>query len=390
MRPGPVLLLAGAALAESCCVTPPEPAASASAPLVSPAAGSTPLAAAAPDPSEGAAPALAPTRPAAPVGASPSGVAAAAPAPAEVDSPSTPDEPAPSPEPVELRLDEPYKLYHRPRPPGPVLAAVQDEVLARWNVGGTGAPEFVSNQPHYHPGARVVVDTEVLLGNLPKGRPGRRRGVLTQAGVLARARKYGYWPIRLCFEDGLRRDQSLHGKTVVRLTLAASGKVNATRLVDTDLNQRAVAECLVDEVRDLEFLPPPHRRVDVEMSIRLWPGHAPVPLAGPPDEDFEEPPGQLDVAATRSALEQCSPALRSCYRQGLARDPKLWGRIQLQVDQAPSGRIVKIAQTESRFPDPSVAQCIIAALGALELPKPKGGPLSFVYGVRLGRLPDSG
>jgi hypothetical protein len=270
-----------------------------------------------------------------------------------------------------------------------VLAAGQDELLARWNVGGNGDPAFISNQPHYHPGPRVVIDTKILLGNLPRGRGGRRRGVLTRAGVLARARKYGYWPVRLCFEDGLRRDQSLHGKTIVRLTLSRSGRVAAARLVDTELDDRPVAECLVDEVRELEFLPAPRRRVDIEMSIRLWPGHAPVPLAGPPADDYEEPPGELDVAAARAALEEQSPAMRTCYRQGLARDPKLWGRVQLQLDLDPDGRVLKIAQTESRFPDPAVVQCIISTLSTVRLPQPKGGSSSIVCGVRLGRLPGS-
>ncbi len=398
MRLGPFLLLGSVAFAGSSCASRPEPAASAAfTPQGSPAGNSssatgpgTVAASAASGSSDPSAPPVAAPQ----HGNPPDGLSPDPAASGEADASTAADSPAPAQrtpahELVELQLDNPYKLYHRPRAAGAVLAAVQDELLARWNVGGTGDPDFISNQPHYHPGARVVVDTKVLLGNLPKGRGGSRRGVLTQAGVLARARKYGYWPIRLCFEAGLRQNQALHGKTVVRLTLSGNGKVAAARLVDTDLDDRAVAECLADEVRNLEFLPPPRRRVDIETSIRLWPGHAPVPLVGPPEDDFEEPPGELDVAATRAALEQHSAALRSCYRQGLVRDPRLWGRVQLRVDQDPSGAILKVEQIESRFPDPAVAQCIIAALVSLELPKPKGGRLSFVCGVRLGHPPDS-
>ena len=397
MRIGPVLLLGSLVFASSCSASGPRPAesvAGSTPPSASPAGSSS--SATAPEPgaigipsasAQPSVPGLSPARRAGPTKATARGHRRTA--HATPDPPSETAEPTPSAPPresVQIQLEDPHKLFQRPHAAGAVLAAGQDELLARWNLGGTGDPAFISNQPHYHPGARVVVDTKVLLGNLPRGRAGRPRGVLTRAGVLARARKYGYWPIRICFEAGLRRDQKLHGKTVIRLTLSANGKVAATRLVDTELEDRAVAECLADELQSLEFLPPPRRRVDIETSVKLWPGHAPVPLRGPPDEDFEEAPGQLDATAARVALQDRLPAIRTCYREGLGRDPGLWGRIQLQVDQDANGCVLGIRETESRFPDPAVARCIVAALRSLELPKPKGGRLSFVYGVRLGRL----
>ena len=109
-----------------------------------------------------------------------------------------------------FEVEQPFKLFERPRLPGAVQAAVHDELLARWNVGGTGDPTFISNRSNYHPGARVVVDTTVVAGRLPvRSRHGRRRGVLSQQGLLAQSRTQGYWPFRLCFEDGLRRQQTL-------------------------------------------------------------------------------------------------------------------------------------------------------------------------------------
>ena len=43
---------------------------------------------------------------------------------------------------VAFEVEPPYKPYERPRPEGAVLAAGVEEELARWNVGGSSAPEF--------------------------------------------------------------------------------------------------------------------------------------------------------------------------------------------------------------------------------------------------------
>ena len=291
---------------------------------------------------------------------------------------------APSGASLAFVAEPPFRLFERPRPPGAVHAAVLDETLARWNVGGTGDPSYISNRPGYHPGARVVVDAKVLSGNLPKR---GRRGVLSEQSVLAEARKRGYWPYRLCFEDGLRLDQKLSGQTIVRLSIGSSGRVVATRLVQTKLKDENVARCLAERTGDLEFAPRPSRRVDVELSIKLWPGDAPVALVGPPDGTPFDNPGILDSEAAARALAQCEPSLRACYQQGVERDAELWGRIQFRIDQAADGRVQKVAEDESRFPDRQVVDCMVNVIQTQPLPAPKGGELTFVFAVRLGSMP---
>jgi hypothetical protein len=344
----------------------------------------------------------APPGPATPPSAAPSAEsapAASAARPPAGDTPAaTADAPTPPPLPrdsepaLDFFAEQPFKLYERPRPEGEVHAAVEDEQLARWNIGGTGAPEFISNRSGYHPAARVVVDTTVLSGNLPARTPrdrrtGRGAAVLSQQQVLADARKYGYWPFRLCYQDGLRREQKLEGQTIIRISLNASGRVSAARLVQTKLEDREVATCLTERSKQLRFSPAPGRRVDVRLSVKLWPGDAPVPLAGPPSDDTPEKPGRLDAARAAQALGAIHPELRRCYQEGLLRDPGLWGRLQLRIDQDRDGRILDVCEDESRFPDPKVVRCMLAAVRAVNLPKPKGGELSFVYAVRLGRMP---
>lgn len=298
---------------------------------------------------------------------------------------------SPSTEP-RLRVETPYKLFERTRAKGAVYAAHRDDILARWNVGGTGDPSFISNHPGYHPWPRVRVDTKILGGHLPRRAPfnrrtGHRRHVLSVHRVQAEARANGYWPFRLCSEAGLRRDQKMHGQTILRFSITPRGHVVHAWLVKSKLGDAGVKTCLRHAVRKLEFRPAPHHRIDVKLSVKLWPGDARVPLIGPPDKD--KPPdnrGQLDVAAVEHATSDVPDAVRACYRSALGRDPDLWGRIELRVDLDKKGRVRRVAENESHFPDRAVVHCAIEALRNCHFHAAKGGALSFVYALRLGDL----
>ncbi len=302
------------------------------------------------------------------------------------DAPAEPSPPPP------LQVEKPYKLYERPRADGTVYAAGRDEILARWNVGGTGDPSFISNGPSYHPWPRVRVDTKVLGGGLPARAPynrrtGHRRHVLSVARVQAEARANGYWPFRLCSEAGLRRDQKMHGQTILRFSITTGGHVVHAWAVKSKLGDAEVKSCLRNAVHKLEFKPAPRRRVDVELSVKLWPGDAPVPLIGPPDpKKAPDNPGQLDVSAIEKATADVPSSVSACYRSALERDPRLWGRIQLEVDLDDKGRVRHVDEKESHFPDRTVVHCAIEALRTSRFRAAKGGALSFVYALKLGAL----
>ena len=163
--------------------------------------------------------------------------------------------------------------------------------------------------------------------------------------------------------------------------------MRSAHLVHTELEDPAVAQCLTERTRELSYAPPPGRGVKVKLSIKLWPGDAPVPLAGPPMDEPPENPGVLNAAEVMAALQTVHAGLKSCYQQGLARDAALWGRVQFAIDQDASGRITQVREDESRFPDPAVVRCMIDQLRQVSLPKPLGGRLSFAYALRLGRMP---
>jgi len=160
---------------------------------------------------------------------------------------------------------------------------------------------------------------------------------------------------------------------------------SSARLRKTALSNKKTAECLVERVHKLEFFPPP-RRVDVELSIQIWPGDAPLPSVEPPAGEIEAP-GVLDVARLETALEPLRSAAKTCYSSAFDKDPKLWGRVELRFDLDPKGRLTRAAENESRFPERGVVRCLVDAARALELAAAKGGALSFIWAVRFGQAP---
>jgi hypothetical protein len=292
-----------------------------------------------------------------------------------------------------IEIETPYRLWERPRERGEVYAAGRDEELARWNVGGKSDPDFISSRPGYHPGARVRVDAAAIGVRLPERaardrRTGRPLHALTAPGLQAHLRKYGYWPYRLCFEEGLRKQQTLKGETLVRADVDSHGRIVSTRLLGTKLADASVAECLTKKTQSLQ-LPMPGRPIRVKLEIKLWPGDAPVPSIGPPDNQVSaiESRVRFDVAAVRNATAAATGDIAACYAAALERDSGLWGRVELRIDLDERGQTRRIVENESRFPDPEVVRCAAFALKQVAFPAPKDGPLTLVYAIRLGQPP---
>jgi len=290
-----------------------------------------------------------------------------------------------------IEIEPPYRLWERPREKGDVLAAGRDEELARWNLGGTGDPAFISNRPGFHPGARVRVDATAVGVRLPERAPrdrrtGRAAKLLTAPALVAELRKNGYWPYRLCFEEGLRKDQKLKGETVLRADVDANGRVTSARVLTTKLGDSGVPACLARKTQSLQ-VSAPRRRISVKIEIKLWPGDARVPSLAMPEGTSFENPGRLDAAAVTAAAATVTADIAACYAAGLDRDAGLWGRIEFRVDLDAQGRVRSVAENESRFPDREVVRCASGALGRAPFPVPKAGALSFVYAVRLGQIP---
>ena len=280
----------------------------------------------------------------------------------------------------ELSFEEPYALDARPRAASPIQAAFDDEELARWNLGGTTDPSYVSNQASFHPGTRVVVDAQ-LAGRHPRSSNARSRG-LTADRVQAQARSKGYWPFRLCFEAGQREKKSAGGETRIAFAINARGRPFGARLISSQLGNAQSSACLLEELGKLRFSPPP-RRLDMLASIRIWPGDAELPpLSDGPVTAVDMSKG-FDPTSIRARVSQRKAQLTACFAEARRTDPSLWGRLAFAVILEVDGTVHRVNEVESHFPNANASRCAAAALSTIVFPSVSGKPFSFVLAMRL-------
>jgi hypothetical protein len=291
---------------------------------------------------------------------------AAAPAPADAPSTILADVPV---------ADEPiYFPGGRARPKGSAVeASLDDEVVATWNRGGVGpAPAQGSKPRPSHAAPRVKVDvTEV-------------RGDANEADMQRAARLKSYWPFRICYEQGLRRMQRLHGTIKLRLTVGPNGRPSGVQQLATELRDGAVVNCVVKSAMGLGLPVPSSGSPQVTLEISLWPGDEPVSVKTAIVGKNAAP---ADAQALTEALRTRWNEVRACYAAGLRRHEGLWGRLGLAL-RITAGIVDDVSEVESHFPDPEVTQCVRKVFLHAEIPSTLP-ELSVVYPLRLGHAPNA-
>jgi hypothetical protein len=207
------------------------------------------------------------------------------------------------------------------------------------------------------------------------------RGRIEEADVLRTARAKGYWPFRLCYEEGLRRAPKLHGTVRFRVTVGPGGAARGVRKLQAEMDDATVTSCVLKAARNLALAAPERGTPEVTLEVSLWPGDAPVRTGSAPPARAGEAPDAL-VAALRSRWS----GVRACYAEGLRRTPGLWGRLAMRLRINSKGEVIEAAEVESRFPDRDVTECALRVYERAGL-APYAEDRVIVYAVRLGTPP---
>jgi hypothetical protein len=267
---------------------------------------------------------------------------------------------------VRVVLEAPHKLGRAPTPASreAYLAGVLE--ARRWNDGGIGDPPPELPPPEGHPDPRVIVDVE------------RTRGSHKARTLEREARKSHWISMVRCYRLGAYKDPELSGVTRARIEVRRDGKVTGARLLATELDDRAVALCMVKKLRELRF-PTARSGSTAWLSMRIGPGDDPLP---PPDDQLLPGSGELSVDAMKQGVESGLGAFETCYRDALGYAPALWGRIVLRLHVSERGVLDEAFEGGSRFPDKRMLQCVLRAARKLSFERPKGGDLRFLAPIR--------
>lgn len=288
---------------------------------------------------------------------------AAEPAPA----PAPPPPPAPSEAKVTIQIETPYKMGEREEPQ--TRADWKADVMERrhWNSGGLG--EVVGDMPPIegHPDPRVIVNVD------------RVRGPHDKNALQREARKYHWINVVRCYRLGAYKDDNLRGWTKIFTTVTRGGAIHKPRLVETELKDNDVAQCIIKRLHTLK-LPRAGRASQVNLSVKVSPGDEPMP---PPKDLIVPGDGELPSEAMHAVVTGGLPEIEACYRSAFEYAPGLWGRILLRFHLTERGVLDEVFPAGSRFPEARVQQCIVHAARKFKFPKPKGGDIRFVVPLRL-------
>jgi hypothetical protein len=107
-------------------------------------------------------------------------------------------------------------------------------------------------------------------GIAPTGAP--TRGTLPKAVIDEKLKSIGP-AIQACYERGLKAKPELRGSVNINFVVAPDGKVAHADAAEEDgaLNDTASVDCILSEIRKLEFPPPSGGRVFINYPLRLEP-----------------------------------------------------------------------------------------------------------------------
>jgi hypothetical protein len=264
-------------------------------------------------------------------------------------------------------METPYKMGERAEPK--TREEYKADILDRrhWNSGGLGELRADPPGPEGHPDPRVRVNIDKVQGP-------------HEADELVRiARKYHWINVVRCYRLGAYKDPHLRGWTHARIDVSKSGKVRGAKLLDTELGEREVADCLVERLGKLEF-PAASAGSRAWVDMRVSPGDDPMP---PPEELLLPGDGVLDLDEMRLGVQAGLSDFEACYRAAFDYAPGLWGRILIRFHVDDKGQLDEAFEAGSRFPDARVSQCVLRAARKLKFPRPRGGDIRFYVPLRL-------
>ncbi len=88
--------------------------------------------------------------------------------------------------------------------------------------------------------------------------------------------------------------------------------------------------------------------------------------------------GSLDRSVIAAYIRRNLAKIRWCYEKGLARDPKLFGKVVINFTIANTGKVSQSKVRRTTMGDKAVESCIAAQIRKIRFPKPKGGGIVIV------------
>jgi beta-lactamase regulating signal transducer with metallopeptidase domain len=188
-----------------------------------------------------------------------------------------------------------------------------------------------------------------------------------------------------CYEDGAAKEPRLRGTVKVAFLIDRGGAVAEASDYGSDMPDRGVVDCVTRIVRGLSFPAPAGGLLTVVYPIEFHPADEETSAAAAARlrEGHVLVQGSIPSEEIERVMGANSEPIRSCYREGLERDPTLHGRLQVSFTIDARGAATAVCDEDESFPDEEVVRCVLRSFGDLSFPKPLLGTVRVKYPMLL-------
>jgi hypothetical protein len=210
--------------------------------------------------------------------------------------------------------------------------------------------------------------------------------------VVARAIRGNEVQLRECFagQDG----RPVRGFMRMTFRVNPSGDVDEVDVESSSFAEAGVFECLSERVAALHF----DARADARKARWTFASGIAEDRGDGSSKRKKKPKKRRDgseegVVIDAKSRDSLSPGeveevvqagfglFAHCYREGIARHPRLSGSVRLRMVIGRDGLVDEIADASSEIPDTEIIDCVAEGFFALRFPKPRKGTVRLTYRI---------
>jgi hypothetical protein len=198
--------------------------------------------------------------------------------------------------------------------------------------------------------------------------------------------------LRSCFASG---GEPVRGFMKLSFEVEKTGTVSNVEVETSSFAEPSVTTCLTDRVAGLRFEAPDAKAKThwtFVSGLHEKPDDDEKPVKRKkkkaPDDDRvqgvtidEKSRGSLEPHEIEEVVHAGFGLFAHCYREGLARKPRLAGTVQLRMVIGRDGIVDSLRDAESDIPDPELIDCVAEGFFALRFPKPRRGTVRLTYRI---------
>jgi len=172
--------------------------------------------------------------------------------------------------------------------------------------------------------------------------------------------------VQKCHEDALESGQRLEGSMTISLEIGEVGRVVAWEVSRSNLDSSSLETCVGELFKRLRFPRPRGGKATLAVPVTLDVSEDPRRLGS-------SARGKLDKSVIRRVVTRNTRSVKLCYERGLAKNPKLAGKVTMKFIVGPTGSVDSAVVADSTLGNSDVESCIAEQVKTWIFPEPQGG-----------------